>query len=134
VYNETSVDFDFSPVSLTIDPTATSFDLDADGSIDRFVSFSVPFADFVSEMWRLANLTIDENSSLRFVVATATQANSLNEDLNGIPKNFDGAQTWEQLGGMSPTLHVPEPGAWVLSVMGLGLVAGRGLLLRRRPR
>jgi hypothetical protein len=126
IYTETSANFDFSQVSLTIDPTATSFDLDADGSTDRFVSFSVPFADFVAEMERLANLTIDQNSSLRFVVATSTQDNSLNEDFNGIPKNYDGALTWNQLGGMSsPLVAAPEPAGWVLSVLGLMLVAHR---------
>ena len=133
VYSETSLNFDFSQVSLTIDPTATVFDLDADGSTDRFISFSVPFADVVSEMSRLAGIAVNENSSLRYVVATSTQANSLNEDFNGIPMNFNGALTWEQLGGMSAGLQVPEPGAGVLSVLGLVVLAGRSLFLRRVP-
>ena len=134
VYSETSLNFDFSQVSLTIEPTATVFDLDADGSTDRFISFSVPFADFVSEMARLGGIALDESSSLRYVVATSAQANSINEDLNGIPGIFDGALTWEQLGGMSPGLHVPEPRAGVLCVLGLVVLAGRSPLLRRAPR
>jgi len=120
-YGETSANFDFSQVSATIDPPATIFDLDVDGTTDRFVSFSLPFADVVSEMSRLAGIGISENSVVRFVIATSTQANSLNEDLNGIPKNFTPTLTWAQLGGLSSPTQLPEPGTGLLA--GLGLAA-----------
>jgi len=133
VYPENATNFHFGPVSLTLDPPATDFDLDDDGDTDWFVSFSLPFADVVSEMSRLAGISITESTSLRFVIATSTQQNSLNEDLNGIPKNYNGNLTWEQLGGMSEYVKmVPEPGTGRLTVLG-ALALGGAARIRRRP-
>jgi hypothetical protein len=73
-------------------------------------------------MGRLAGVAIDQRSPLRYVVATSTQANSLNEDLNGIPRNFVASLTWQQLGGLSASAApVPEPES--LALVGLGLAA-----------
>lgn len=125
VYAQSSTNFHFGPVSLTLDPPATDFDLDDDGDTDWFVSFSLPFADVVSEMSRLAGISITESTALRFVVATSTQQNSLNEDLNGIPKTYNGNLTWEQLGGMSQyVLMVPEPNAAAVLLLGCLLWLG----------
>ncbi len=33
----------------------------------------------------------DQNSTLSYVISTDTEANSLNQDFNGVPKNYDGA-------------------------------------------
>jgi hypothetical protein len=51
------------------------------------------------------------------------------EDLGGLPKDFDGGQTWENLGGVtSPYTPVPEPSGSLLLLCSL---AG-GCLIRRR--
>jgi hypothetical protein len=46
-------------------------------------------------------------------MATATQANSLNQDLNGVGKNYDGSATWSTLGALADPISasgmiVPE--------------------------
>jgi len=129
-----SANFDFSAVSLTLDPGATNLDLNADGATDRFVSFSLPFADIVSELSRLAGISINTNTILHYVEGTSTQANSLNEDLNGVPKNYDGTLTWQQLGAYSDPVaaSAPEPGVCALAGLGLAALGGRTLLGRRR--
>jgi hypothetical protein len=133
VYPQNATNYHFGPVSLTLDPPATDFDLDDDGYTDWFVSFLLPFADVVSEMSRLAGLSINESSLLRFVIATSTQQNALNQDLNGIPKNYNGNLTWEQLGGMNAYVTmIPEPGPGRFAILG-ALALAWAERSRRRP-
>ena len=134
VYAETSANFDFSAVSLTLNPGATNLDLNADDTTDRLISFSLPFADIVAEMSRLAGISMTTNTILHLVGATSSQANSINEDINGVPKTFDGTQTWQQLGASSDPFaaSVPEAGTCALAGLGLAALGGRALLGRRR--
>jgi hypothetical protein len=62
---------------------------------------------------------------LRYVVATATQQNALNQDLGGAPNAYNGDLTWEELGTLSNPTPVPEPGAFALLAGGLLIVALR---------
>lgn len=39
----------------------------------------------------------DQNSTLSYVISTDTEANSLNQDFNDVPKNYDGALFWSTL-------------------------------------
>jgi hypothetical protein len=71
-------------------------------------------------------------------MATATQANSLNQDLNGVPKTYDGAATWSTLGALADPLSasgvaiVPEinPGMAVAVLAVVAIATGH----RRRVR
>ena len=137
-YPQSSSIYGWTPVTTTIDPNATNFDLDAGGQTDYFLTFSIPFADIVTQLAARGITGIDQNSTFSYVIATSTQGNSLNQDLNGVGKNYNTASTWGQLGALSdptqPIAAVPE----VESVVGIvGLVAaviGHQHLKRRRRR
>jgi len=126
--------FHFGPVNATIDPTATTFDLDADGSIDYFVSFVIPFADVISALSAQGISGFTDTAVMRFVVGSSTQPNALNQDLGGPTGGTSSAQTWGQLGAISNPLSagggfaVPEPGT--ASLISLGLLA---FTVRIRP-
>ena len=121
-YTEGASNYYWSQVTTVNDPSVgTATDLDGGGQVDYFLGFSVPFADVVSQL-ALLGIAFDENSTLSYVIATATQANSLNQDLNGVDKNYDGALTWSLLGVLSNPMTasgismVPEvnPTLWIV--------------------
>lgn len=129
-----TLNFDFSPVTSTNDPTATNFNLDGGSGggashTDQFVSFKLSFASLVTAVngLGLSNLgTFNQDSPLRFIAATSQQANALNQDLNGINGGVNSATTWTALGGFTKPFTVdgvaviPEPSALVfLSTIGL---------------
>jgi hypothetical protein len=135
-YALSATNFHFGAVNATIDPTATSFDLDADGSTDYFVSFVIPFADVVSALAAQGINGFDDGDAMRFVIGSSTQPNALNQDLGGPAGGTTSTQTWSQLGAFSNTLTpsggftpIPEPGT--ASFVALGLVA---LAIRMRTR
>lgn len=117
--------------SLTDGGTTDDITTGTSGEIDYYISFTVEFNRVVTFL-NTQGISINDSTPLRYVVATATQGQSLNQDLGQLPKNFDGSQTWEQLGGFSPTMNatgtlVPEP-----STMLLGACALPFLFRRRR--
>lgn len=129
-YLQTGTNYFFTPVTVGIDPSVgTATDLNADGKNDYFLTFSVPFNDVVAQLAARGITGFTENSPLSYVLATSTQGNSLNQDLNGVPKTYDANATWAALGATSNTISsagvyaVPEPGAATLllsaSVCGL---------------
>ena len=124
-YLETSANYHFAQISLTLDPVASSFDLDSDGTTDHFLSFALPFADLVSELSRLASISVDDTSLFRFVAATSSQDNAINADLNGLPTDYDSNLNWLQLQAMSEVTGLPEPGTVALLITGLAFAALR---------
>jgi len=114
-YTETASDYDFRAVNATIDPAATTFDLDGAGKTDQFLSFVVSFPDIVSQLAALGITGFTRDTPMRLLAATATQDNSLNEDLNGVAGGINSSTTWQALGGFSQpysfssTTPVPEP-------------------------
>ena len=124
-YTSTASNYYWSQVTTTNDPSVgTATDLDGGGRPDFFLGFSMPFADVVSQL-ALLGIPFDQNSTLSYVIATATQANSLNQDLNGVDNTYDGALTWSQLGVLSDPMTVaglaavPEvnPGLWIVLLL-----------------
>jgi hypothetical protein len=76
----------------------------------------------------------DENSAVNYVMVSATQANSLNMDLNGVNGDTSSTLAFAQLGAASNTYSaageaIPEPAA-----IGLIFVAGIGLIVAKRIR
>ena len=133
-YAETSANYSYTAVTLSIDPSVgTATDINADGKNDYFLSFSVPFNDVVAQLAARGITGFTEDTPLSYVVATSTQGNSLNQDLNGVPKTYDPASGWAALGANSNTISssgvyaVPEPGtgALLLSAAACGAIRSR---------
>jgi len=124
--------YNYRPVDYLTDG-GTSNDLTPgkkDDDPDYYVSVLVPFEDVV-EFLGGKNITINESSPLRYVSATATQNNSLNQDLGGVQGGVNSTTTWTELGGFSPIMTatgtaIPEPKTEWLGALGFLL------LLRRR--
>jgi hypothetical protein len=132
--------YHFGAVNATIDPSATSFDVDADANNDYFVSFVIPFANVVSALSAQGVNGVDDASPMRFVFGSSTQPNALNQDLGGPTGGTSSTQTWGQLGAMSNTLTssggfvpTPEPGTASLVALGLLALAVRTDHRRREP-
>ena len=127
-YLEIASNYAFAPVSGALDPTATTFDFDADGNTDRFLTFVIDFDDVVSQ---LGMPGFGASSPLRLVAGSSTQANALNQDLGGPNGGITSSLTWDQLGAISSTytatgqfVAVPEPGSALLLMAGLGVLGG----------
>lgn len=142
-YAETAANYSWMAVTPANDPGGTSTDLDGAGQTDYFLSFVVPFADVVAmaHTWGLAGF--DEHSPVSCVAATATQANSLNQDVNGVTGGVKSSDSWTALGGLSEPITagglvpVPEPSTLALVVLSLGICGfhhGRKPRPRRSPR
>ena len=132
----------WSQVTTVNDPSVgTATDLDGGLRPDFFLGFSVPFADVVNQLSLLGITGFNQNSALSYVIATATQANSLNQDLNGVDKNYNGSLTWSQLGVLSDPMTpagmaaVPEVNgaAWIFLLFG-AVAAQRWFASRSRPK
>ncbi|HZR78448.1 MAG TPA: hypothetical protein VFA58_04525 [Chthoniobacterales bacterium] len=121
-YTLTALNYSWTAVNTTIDPSVgTGTDLNNDGKNDYFLTFTVQFADIVAQL-AAKGISVNENSSFAYVVATATQANALNQDLNGVGKNYDGNATWSSLGIIANPItaagiEVPEPSAGLVAAM-----------------
>jgi hypothetical protein len=116
-FAETSLNYSWQQVTAASDPSAVNYDLDGHGDPDYFVSFTVPFSNVVAEATSLG-LSLDEHTPVYYVFATATQANSLNQDIGGVNGGVNSSSSWSSLGALSdttsPNTVVPEPQTWCL--------------------
>lgn len=131
----TTNNFNFNIVNTTIDPSVgADTDLDADTRTDWFVTFSIPLTNVVLAAQALAGVSIDEKSKVTYVVATSTQDNAFNQDLNGVPAGqLNSTNTWQNLGAMTDPIQLPEPDSSMLTALGILAFACRRLN-PRRPR
>lgn len=132
-YTLSASNYSYRPVNYLSDGgTTNDVTTTTSGDTDYYVSFMVAFADVVSFL-NSKSITINDQSPLRYVVATSTQSNSLNQDLGGVNGGVNSTSSWVQLGGFSPTVTsygnlVPEPTAAMLGALALGA----GCLRRNR--
>ena len=133
-YAQTALNYSWTPVTAANNPGGST-DIDGGGN-DYFLSFKVPFADLVS-MASTITPGFNESSLVSMVALTASQPNSLNQDINGVQGNANSGLTWEQLGAVSSeytangqmVTAVPEPAA--TAIVGFCLAA---LIIFRRGR
>ena len=132
----TLTNYSFVPVTTTNDPSVgTNTNLDGAAGPDYFLSFSVPFASVVSALTARGIAGFNQSTPLSYVVATATQDNSLNQDLNGIAGAISSSATFASLGVTSTqssadgTSAVPEPATIWTAVL---LLTVTGLRRQRR--
>jgi hypothetical protein len=125
--------FHYRPVDLALDGGTTD-DLGLNET-DYYLSFAMPF-DRIVEFLELRDISVNDRTPLRFVVATSTQTNALNQDLGGIHGGTDSSESWESLGGFSPlegaadSEFVPEVRSSALVLIAFPLLAAR----RRRDK
>lgn len=136
VWNQ-GVNFDFRAVTGADGGDTTDID-SASGrnpasGVDYYLSFSLPF-DFIinyaadpSTLGGIVN--IDSSTVISYVASTATQVNSLNQDLLGA--NGIGSGTWAELGVVSDPITfggstpVPEPSTTLFTLIGSAFLLGR---------
>lgn len=138
-YTPGATNYNWAPVSLATDPSVgTATDIDGGGNNDYFLSFSIPFADIVTQLSLLGITGVNENTVFNYVVATATQANSLNQDLNGVAGSVNSSLTWAALGVLSDPVSasgiaaVPEANSTVFAAIFAALAIAQRVIVRRR--
>lgn len=118
-YTVTSANYNYRPVNFTTDGgTTNDATPSTSGDADYYLSILVPFGDLVAYL-HTKGININDQSALRYVLATSTQHNSLNQDLGGVNGGINSSSTWTQLGGFSQPvnaygLSVPEPSTFLL--------------------
>lgn len=131
-YPLSAANFDFEAVTAAIDPTATSFDIDADGDTDQFLTWVIPFADIVSALAGQGIAGFGDDVAMRFVIGSSTQPNALNQDLGGPDGGTTSTLSWSTLGAISNSATasggfapIPEPNTGALVSLGLLALAVR---------
>lgn len=123
-YPITSSNYNYRPVNyLTDGGTTNDLTTNKSGDTDYYVSFMVAFSDVVAFL-KSRSISITDQSPVRYVVATSTQSNSLNQDLGGVNGGINSNTTWTQNGGFTPVVDatgiaIPEPGPHLLAIAGI---------------
>ena len=140
-YTPTTANYSWMPVTSVNDPTVNgAFDLDGAGDTDHFLSFSIPFSDIVAQFAGNGIAGFNESSTMSYVISTATQANSLNQDLNGVGASYNTSASWSTLGVQSNAMTpasvavVPEASSMFAVAFVLGLVIAVQHCKSRRSR
>jgi hypothetical protein len=131
IYTPAALNYDYRMVNYLLDG-GTLNDVTSGGTEgnDYYVSFMIPLQDMVTFLAG-KGVNITDSSPLRYVLATSSQPNSLNQDLGAIQGSLTSTSTWVELGGFTPVISasgvlVPEPSQISLLAMVVPF------LLRRR--
>jgi hypothetical protein len=132
-YALTTANYNYRPVNSTADGgTTNDVTTTTTGDPDYYVSFMIPFTDVVAFL-ETSSIQINDQSGLRYVTATSTQTNSLNQDLGGVNGAVNSATTSVDLGGFTQIVTangtlIPEPSSGLLVIASLTAA----LFVRRR--
>lgn len=113
-YALTSANYNYRPVNyLTDGGTTNDITTTTSGDPDYYVSFMVPFTD-VAGFLAGKSIKITDQSPLRYMMATSTQPNNINQDLGGVNGGVNSPTTWTDLGGFTSIVNasgtvIPEP-------------------------
>jgi len=133
-----SITFDYRQVDGTNTPGFTNFaGKNAAVDADSYMTFAIPFLWLAEAVQDASGVKITASSWLRFIAFTATQNNSINQDLFG-SSGLTGTTRFDAPGGgfseytTATGTPVPEPATYGAVLVGLGLAAFG--LRRRRDR
>jgi hypothetical protein len=132
-YEIGSSNYNYRPVDYETDGGTTN-DLNPGpkGEPDYYLSVLVNFSDIVAYLSGM-EIEVTDQSAMRFVSATSTQGNKLNQDIGGVRGDENAGVSWSGSGALTKTVTangiavVPEPAA--ATVLMLGSVIP---MLRRR--
>src|SRR5207249_3813258 len=71
---------------------------------DFFLSYFLPFSDLVSALQTLGISGINTNSFFRYIIGTATQPNSINQDINGLSGGVNVTTNYDDIGIFTPPI------------------------------
>ena len=115
--------FSFVPVTSVLDPTVTDLNLNTAAAElsgltlvqqDHFLSFAIPFAnttpaiDSFKEAAAAKGFNVNKDTPLNILLATSTQSNSLNSDLNGYQGGIKSTTSFKDQGAFVPTRTFPN--------------------------
>jgi hypothetical protein len=132
-YALSAANYDYRPVDyLTDGGTTNDVTPSTSGDPDYYVSFMIPFADVVSFLAG-RSIQINDETPLRYISATTTQGNRLNQDLGGVNGGVTSNSAWTDLGAFTPPATIrgnliPEPSGSILMLASLAA----GCFIRRR--
>jgi hypothetical protein len=131
-YALTAANYNYRPVNYLIDGgTTNDITSNTPGDVDYYVSFMVPFAD-VTAFLSGQSIRITDKSPMRYIVATSTQMNNINQDLGGVNGGLNSPSTWGDIGAFTRIVNasgtvIPEPSMPLLT-----MVAQLLFLIRRK--
>lgn len=115
--------------------TAANFNYASDGGTGAMLTFATPFATLQSNLGALG-ITIDANTPLRYVAFTATNSNTVNQDVLGIgalatfgTTRYDAGIFTDYYSANGTRMPVPEPATVAQTLV---LIGAPGLLWMRR--
>ena len=127
-YALTSQNYNYRAVDYVTDGgTINDLTPSSSGDPDYYASFMIPFADLVTFLGT-KSIAVNDTTPLRYIVATSTQTNSLNQDLGGVNGSINSSTSWQDLNAFTPSGAVPEPSSALSALSSLAAF----LLLRRR--
>jgi hypothetical protein len=131
-YALTAANYNYRPVNHLIDGgTTNDITSNTPDDADYYVSFMVPFAD-VTAFLSGQSIRITDQSPLRYIIATSTQTNNINQDLGGVNGGLNSPTIWGDIGAFTGIVNasgtvIPEPSMPLLT-----MVAQLLFLIRRK--